>query len=302
MSAPLVVNTTDGTVWLRRAATRGGVALYAPAAVCQCPEFVMATEAELAEHGIAGSADVLPMPVARTPLDEAEDELTGARLSLWEEEQENARLRLALASAQRGRRDLRTRLAGMANPPWQLFLALYDGMEPELFTTAEAARAFCDDIAPVDAHGKCWDWTVNEHGVHVQFWTHPDNDQPLSETSGSVTPIVVQGAEPVSELEQLRARVAELEAERHTTNEALADVTVAQRAAEAAAAPGPDGITRRFAPTQALREDGEDVTPQVQKLRALLAGQRAALEDPHDGPLHHTYRVARDLPEMGGTR
>ena len=72
MSAPLVVNTTDGMVWLRRASTRGGLALYAPASVCSCPEFVMATEAELAEHGIAGSADVLPMPVGPEPLVDAD--------------------------------------------------------------------------------------------------------------------------------------------------------------------------------------------------------------------------------------
>lgn len=67
MSAPLVVNTTDGTCWTRRAVTRGGLALYAVAGVCDCPEFVMATLAELAEHGIAGSADVLPMPVGPEP-------------------------------------------------------------------------------------------------------------------------------------------------------------------------------------------------------------------------------------------
>lgn len=58
-----------------------------------------------------------------------------------------------------------------------------------------------------------------------------------------------------------------------------------------------DGITRRFAPTQALRDD--DVTPQVRKLRNLLAGQRAAAEDDPYG-LHHAYRVGRDLPETGG--
>lgn len=107
--------------------------------------------------------------------------------------------------------DLRTRLAGMANPPRELFLGLYDGAEPELFTTAEAAREYCDDLAPSDAHGKCWDWTVSERGVHVQVWTHPDDDRPLSETSGSVTPLVVQGDDDLSELESLRARVAELD-------------------------------------------------------------------------------------------
>lgn len=66
MSAPLVVNTKDGLCWLRRAVTRDGLALYAPEGVCVCPEFVMATEAELAEHGIVGSADVLPVPAAET--------------------------------------------------------------------------------------------------------------------------------------------------------------------------------------------------------------------------------------------
>lgn len=63
MSAPLVVNTRDGVCWTRRTVTSSGIALYAPEKVKTCPEFVMATLAELAEHGIAGSADVLPMPV-----------------------------------------------------------------------------------------------------------------------------------------------------------------------------------------------------------------------------------------------
>lgn len=63
MSAPLTVNTKDGVCWTRRTVTSGGIALYAPEGVCKCPEFVMATLAELAEHGITGSADVLPVPV-----------------------------------------------------------------------------------------------------------------------------------------------------------------------------------------------------------------------------------------------
>jgi hypothetical protein len=174
----------------------------------------------------------------------------------------------------------------MANPPRELYLAQYEGVEPELFTTAEAARAYCDDVAPSDAHGKCWDWTINEHGVHVQFWTHPDDDRPMSDTSGYVTPIVVQGDEPLSELEQLRARVAELEAERHSTNEALDDVVQELRARQAAPAPAP------------VVE--EDVTPQVQKLRNLLAGQRTALEGEHYPSVHHRYRLGRDLPPIGG--
>jgi hypothetical protein len=67
VSAPLVVNTLDGTVWVRRGVTRDGLALYALSDACRCPEFVMATLAELAEHGIAGSADALPMLAGSSP-------------------------------------------------------------------------------------------------------------------------------------------------------------------------------------------------------------------------------------------
>ncbi len=67
MSAPLVVNTRDGVCWTRRTVTSGGIALYAPEGIRTCPEFVMATIDELAEQGIVGSADVLPVPVAPEP-------------------------------------------------------------------------------------------------------------------------------------------------------------------------------------------------------------------------------------------
>ncbi len=57
----------------------------------------------------------LPVPVGpelRT-LGKVEDELTGVSLSLYEEELTSARLRLALASAQRGRRELRAQVAAL---------------------------------------------------------------------------------------------------------------------------------------------------------------------------------------------
>ncbi|MEV7793364.1 hypothetical protein AB0O68_15430 [Streptomyces sp. NPDC087512] len=72
MSAPLVVNTKDGACWTRRSVTEGGIALYALAGVCSCPEFVMATLDELASRGIVGSADALPMPVGPEPRSEVE--------------------------------------------------------------------------------------------------------------------------------------------------------------------------------------------------------------------------------------
>jgi hypothetical protein len=115
VSAPKFVNTKDGVCWTRRTVTSGGIALYAPEGVCKCPEFVMATLAELAEHGIVGSADVLPMRVGPLPrtLDGVEDELTGVSLSLYEEELLTERLRWALASAKRGRARLRAQVAAL---------------------------------------------------------------------------------------------------------------------------------------------------------------------------------------------
>ncbi|QDN57337.1 hypothetical protein [Streptomyces sp. S1D4-20] len=107
---------------------------------------------------------------------------------------------------------------------------------------------------------------------------------------------------------RLRVQVSELLAERHSTNEALDDAVQALRAGRDEPAKGPsadesaDRLTAFFAPTQVLREEpvAEAVTPRVQAMRALLDGQRAAVEDPHDGPLYHSYRVPRDLPETGG--
>ncbi|MFF3497424.1 hypothetical protein ACFYWS_39535 [Streptomyces sp. NPDC002795] len=73
MSAPLVVNTVEGTVWTRRPQLRDGADLYAPQKCPTCPEFLMATYAELTEHGIAGEAFALPMPVG---VERAADRLT----------------------------------------------------------------------------------------------------------------------------------------------------------------------------------------------------------------------------------
>ncbi|MDJ0460648.1 hypothetical protein [Streptomyces sp. H27-C3] len=61
---PLAVKTRDGMVWVRAAVTRTGQGLYAPEAVGLCPQFVMATLPELAEHGIAGQGETLAQAVA----------------------------------------------------------------------------------------------------------------------------------------------------------------------------------------------------------------------------------------------
>ncbi|GKQ39512.1 hypothetical protein ALMP_60390 [Streptomyces sp. A012304] len=72
---PLVVNTQDGCCWERRAVTRGGRGLYVVAGTPRCcPEYVMATLPELAEHGLAGMAFALPVPAGDAPQRDAEDE------------------------------------------------------------------------------------------------------------------------------------------------------------------------------------------------------------------------------------
>lgn len=129
-----------------------------------------------------------------------------------------------------------------------------------------------------------------------------------------------------AELARLRARVAELETERHTTNEVLSDAAETLRAdrdriaelCRQVEAERPEAaqthrcgipLTRRLecghCPHEVCEDcdrcphtcrcgtPAEDVSPQVQKLRDILAGQR---EDTYRSPLHHDYAVPRDFP------
>ncbi|WP_406417931.1 hypothetical protein [Streptomyces sp. NBC_01614] len=199
MSGPLVVNTNDGTCWTRRAVTRGGEALYALADVEDCPDLVMATLAELAEHGIAGAADALPVPVGKGPqsrsvLDRARDAL-GARMAKDD-------LRLVLENV----------------------IDYAAGLEAERRTTNEALD---DAVRALRARAR------------------KDPAQALS----------------FAELAQRETNPGRRQAWRM-----LAQVEESERAFEALTAP-----------TQAL-------------------------EDPHDSPLHRSYRIPHDLPELGGAR
>lgn len=222
--------------------------------------------------------------------------------------------------------DLRMRLAGMAYPPREVFLALYEGAEPELFTTVEAARECCDDLAKSDAGENYWDWTVNESGIHIQFWTHADDDRPLSETSGTVTPIVVQGDDDLSELERLRSRIAELEALTpaaiQTCRKCGAGYSYGEPCstclfqARMAAELGPEPTAPAAAvedpcacpPTPRPHQVGcpLDEVPvserPVDGLTVTFAPVASYREDPHDSPLWHPYRLGHDLPESGGRR
>lgn len=112
------------------------------------------------------------------------------------------------------------------------------------------------------------------------------------------------------DIKRLRARVAELEAERGTlvaARDAQIIAWLGKKAREygtsnresrdkaEAVFRMADKLSRGAVrqPVEAERPDPRR-DASVAKLRALLAGQR---EDPHDGPLHHEYRIARDLPE-----
>jgi hypothetical protein len=154
MSAPLIVNTKDGACWTRRTVTEGGVALYAPAGACDCPPFRMATLDELAAHGIAGSADALPMPV---------------------------------------------------------------GPEPEVFQEDGVYR-----------RGTAARVHLTQYGERTKTWST------ATYNSGAERALYEIALTLAAEADGLRGRVAQLEAERHTTNEALSDVTVALREREAA--------------------------------------------------------------------
>lgn len=101
--------------------------------------------------------------------------------------------------------------------------------------------------------------------------------------------------ETAAELKRLRERVVELE-EQLVAQERPVDEDPITFSLTAEASCGRALTTGNACPEHSRAE--QDVTPQVQKLRELLAGQRAALEDPHDSPLHHGYRVPRDLPEV----
>ena len=95
-------------------------------------------------------------------------------------------------------------------------------------------------------------------------------------------------------LDTAEARVAELEAEHAGQGDGCSCPPADRPHQVGCLRDGvPDASTSTFTPVAALRED---VSPQVEKLRNLLAGQRAAIEDPHDSPLHRDYRVPHDLP------
>jgi len=113
----------------------------------------------------------------------------------------------------------------------------------------------------------------------------------------------------------LEDRIADLLTERHKTNEALDDVVQElRRMRPQTATPGTgcpnniiDGnVGDHFFKRGAFASEPMRCfycgTAKPEERIVLAAPAVASLEDPHDSPLHHTYRVGRDLPPLGGAQ
>ncbi|MEU3851789.1 hypothetical protein [Streptomyces sp. NPDC029554] len=175
-------------------------------------------------------------------VDAAHEAAIGANLARHEEEQENARLRLALASAQRGRRDAR----GTARDA----VRVAEESVAELKREHEANAELRKRVAELEAE-------LSEAGSVSETLHQRLTDEKLA--GSALYAALTMPTTP----EQRQAALDRF-------------LAVAQRTGQLHAPTEPDALTQTFAPVAALRED------------------------PHDSPLHHTYRLGRDLPQPGG--
>jgi hypothetical protein len=237
-------------------------------------------------------------------LERAHNDLDGARLSLYEEEQENARLRLAWKSAR-----LR-------------------------------AQAYGEGVVRHVADRDFWKGQCKAAEARVAELEALE----LCAVDGRVSATCGDPAHPtwLRAKDDLRGcpwcRVSELEAERHSTNEALDDAVQALREREQQDKVVADFVAGRAEYITAIRnchpdnghdydrwqghaaarrqlaellglpvawpaEDAKSVERPADKLTALLAPTQA-LQDVPDGEhaawVRHDYRTSHDLPEMGG--
>ena len=305
---PLVVNTQDGSCWTRRAVTREGRGLYALADVAAgVPDEVLASLAELAEHGLASMADALPMPVGAKPLELSEQQIE------------------ALAAA--GNR--------VVNDATHEHLCMCDAWPEKCVSTGHYYMGAWDVSGLEDALPAVlalWEQMRGGELLHLRAR--------VAELEAGLP--VAQEA-----LFKALDRVSELEAERHSTNGALDDAVQALRtrnADEAAEVFVPQTERSRFvAIAEALnaaesaglslgidldgtitdhagwsvvwdRDAGQwtvagyedepaepsSVEVSADRLTAFFAPTQALREDSHDGPLRHSYLISRDLPKTGG--
>ncbi|WP_327333676.1 hypothetical protein [Streptomyces anulatus] len=99
---------------------------------------------------------------------------------------------------------------------------------------------------------------------------------------------LLQSPESAAELVALRKRVAELEAATESRPPQKGDHVQL-----------PDGSTRRVERTWMSGRDLRlELDNGLSRFAAAVTVVPAPVEDPHDSPLHHTYALGRDLPEV----
>lgn len=265
---PLVVNTKDGVVWQRRAVTAEGRGLYAVTGSCNCPEFLMATLAELAAHGIAGSADVLPMPVG--PASVVPVTLSEAQIDA---------------------------LSAVGNR------AVNDANHEDL-CMCDAWPKAC--VSSGNYFQGYWDSAALDTAIPavLALWESMRGGE-LELLRARVAELETGIAWRDAERERWSGVCYLVE---KAIDKGWSSVDTLDLEDQLGPEPGADGLTQVFAPVAALREDAEaeaeavrrSVDAQFPVVAAFLAKERVATEDPHDSPLHQTHRIGRDLPEMGG--
>jgi len=216
--------------------TEGGIALYALADVCKCPEFVMATLPELAELGIVGRADVLPVPVGP----QMPDFPPPPRTELEKLRRDVARLQGLLAEAIADKHRACDERDGMRERVSEPYGCTHCGITKR-------------------GHGRRWTLGVGYHA-----WTAPSEGQIAERMKARRT---VRLAARAGELGRLRGQVAALLVERHSTNEALSDAAEQLRADR-------DRIAELEVDNAALQKDKEHVVKaaeaRIERRRARL--------------------------------
>jgi hypothetical protein len=268
---PLVVTTKDGVSWLRRAVTQDGRGLYAVTDSCKCPEYLLATLAELAEHGIAGSADVLPVPVGPEPLRltaEREREIgTLDLLAMMPEESaavvsghlaallaEVGRLRARVAELEAQRERRRVRLVALQNDALSMRGSLSPTGEDRKvpFPLGEALTPAVDwliaRVSELEAV------LAAERARHVEY-----EDSPHCRLDGEFWPCpLVAAVDAVQPSGAPQGEPTAAEVDRcHEATEFDHVCRVCRPSVEVSA----DKLTRLIAPTQVLREEAEPAHP-----------------------------------------
>jgi hypothetical protein len=356
---PLVVTTKDGVSWLRRAVTQDGRGLYAVTDSCKCPEYLMATLAELAEHGIAGQADAVPMPVGPGPLKPTVD--ADRAKAPWGRG-EDGRPLLPMGAhwtdipelVDRTLAGIRARVDQAQSGSW--FVA----------PATETWRAPGTVCTRVDGYPRIVGQCTNMLPADLELVLHAHDDlgwllDMVAKLRARVSELENPAAYPLAfpwaalmDHEDLTDFLDELAASAitHASSEvALTEVEatcgrwrlIAEAQYAHNTAPGPDVeapyVSRLLPPRDAVCARpgcghsgaehhhgdakcwahlpkghgdpirlcvcegfvaGPSVEVSADKLTQLLAPTQVLREDPHDGPLHHGWRLGRDLPETGG--